>query len=307
MESGTLKRIVPTEDDALGVIRAAFCAFVLLQMLLTDFTAFGHLPTTVMRPTGAMQLLSWRFYDAVITPRGILILKVLLVVSLLGASLGLFTAITTKSAALLFLFYEGLVRSFGHFNHDEMIGVYILVVLAFTPCGDGFSLDRRLERVRPRLPGIAYGYPILLMRILVAWSYFSSAWIKMRLTGLQYFSADNLPVVSIWHSLDNLHESQHKLAFWLPNIRGITGAIVVVVLLWELAFPLAIFSKVARRIILPFGIIFHVSTIYFMNISFPYHIAAYLVFIDWPRVASRIARSKIFQALRLSPARSAPA
>lgn len=307
MESGTLKRIVPTEDDALGVIRAAFCAFVLLQMLLTDFTAFGHLPTTVMRPTGAMQLLSWRFYDAVITPRGMLILKVLLVVSLLSACLGLFTALTTKSAALLFLFYEGLVRSFGHFNHDEMIGVYILVVLAFTPCGDGFSLDRRLERVRPRRPGIAYGYPILLMRILVAWSYFSSAWIKMRLTGLQYFSADNLPVVSIWHSLDNLHESQHKLAFWLPNIRGITGAIVVVVLLWELVFPLAIVSKVARRIILPFGIIFHVSTIFFMNISFPYHIAAYLVFIDWPRVASRIARSKIFQALRRSPARSAPA
>jgi hypothetical protein len=307
MESGTLKRIVPTDAAALGVIRAAFCGFVLTQMLLTDFVAFGHLPTTVMRPTGAMQLVSWRFYDALITPRGMLILKVLLVVSLLSASLGLFTAITTKSAALLFLFYEGLVRSFGLFNHDEMIGVYILVVLAFTRCGDGFSFDKRLGLTTPRLPGFAYGYPILLMRILVAWSYFTSAVIKMRVTGLQYFSADNLPVVSIWHSLDNLHESQHKLAFWLPNIRGITGAIVVVALLWELAFPLAIFSKVARRIILPFGIVFHVSTIFFMNISFPYHMAAYLVFIDWPRVASRIARSKIFQALRPSQTRSVPA
>jgi hypothetical protein len=307
MESGTLKRIVPTDADALGVIRAAFCAFVLLQMLLTDFAAFGHLPTTVMRPTGAMQLLSWRFYDALITPRGMLILKVLLVVSLLSASLGFFTSSATKFAALLFLFYEGLVRSFGLFNHDEMIGVYILVVLAFTPCGDGFSLDRVLGKTRQHPPGFAYGYPILLMRILVAWSYFSSALIKMRVTGLRYFSPDSLPSVSIWHSLDNLHESQHKLAFWLPNIRGITGAIVIVALLWELLFLLAIFSKLARRIILPFGIVFHLSTIFFMNISFPYHMAAYVVFIDWPRVASRLAASKLFQALRPSRSRSVPA
>ena len=278
MESGTLKRIVPTDAAALGVIRAAICGFVLLQMLLTDFVAFGHLPTTVMRPTGAMQLLPWRFYDALITPRGMLILKVLLVVSLLCAGLGLFTAITTKSAALLFLFYQGLVRSFGLFNHDAMT-VYILSCSHSLWWATAFP-STYWGRVNPRLP-VSIGLFILLMRILVAWSYFSSALIKMRLTGLRYFSPDNLPVVSIWHSLDNLHESQHKLAFWLPNIRGITGAIVVVALLWELAFPLAIFSKRARRIILPFGIVFHLSTIFFMNISFPYHMAAYVVFIAW--------------------------
>lgn len=307
MESRTLKRVVPTDADALAVIRAAFCAFVLLQMLLTDFAAFGHLPTTIMRPTGAMQLLSWPIYDAVITPRGMVILKATLGVSLLAASLGLFTSITTKSTALLFIFYEGLVRSFGLFNHDEMIGVYILVVLAFTPCGDGFSLDRMLGTTRQRRPGMAYGYPILLMRILVAWSYFSSALIKLRVSGLRYFSADNLPVISIWHSLDNLHESQHKLAFWLPNIRGITGAILIVVVLWELLFALAIFSKLARRIILPFGIVFHLTTIFFMNISFPYHLAAYVVFIDWPRVASRLTANKLFQGLRPSRRRSVTA
>ena len=298
---------MPVDAAALGMIRAAFCAFVLVQMVLTDFAAFGNLPTTVMRPTGAMQLLSWRFYDLVVTPRGMLVLKVVLVGSLLAASLGLFTSIATKSAALLFLFYEGLVRSFGLFNHDEMTGVYLLVVLAFTLCGDGFSVDRLLGWVKPRLPGFAYGYPILLMRILVSWAYFTSAVIKLRVTGLRYFSPDNMPVVSIWHSLDNMHESQHKLAFWLPNARGITGAVVIVALLWELLFPLAIFSKLARRIILPFGIVFHLSTIFFMNISFPYYMAAYIVFIDWPWVVSRLAASKLFQTLRHSRPRSVTA
>ena len=55
------------------------------------------------------------------------------------------TVISTKTSLLLVVFYQGLLRSFGHFNHDEMIAVYFLVVLAFTPCGDEFSIDSWLE------------------------------------------------------------------------------------------------------------------------------------------------------------------
>src|SRR6185295_13198370 len=112
----------------------------------------------------------------------------------------------------LFLFYQGLLRSFGHFNHDEMPVVYMFFVLAFTPSGDRFSLDRMLRGARARAGDIVYGYPILLMRVLLAWSYFSSALIKLRVTGLAYFNPDNLPTLSILHSLDNLHDTHFRLA-----------------------------------------------------------------------------------------------
>src|SRR5205823_5383508 len=143
-------------------------------------------------PQGVMQILPWRFYDALLTPRGMLIFKCGLIASLMAATLGYLTSVTTKSAALLFLFFEGLVRSFGHFNHDEMPVVYILIVLAFTPCGDAFSLDNVFGRTHKHAGSFAYGYPILLMRLLLAWSYFSSAIIKLRVAGLGYFNADNL-------------------------------------------------------------------------------------------------------------------
>ena len=42
-----------------------------------------------------------------------------------------YLTLTTKTSALLVLFYQGLLRSFGHFNHDEMLGVYYLIILAF--------------------------------------------------------------------------------------------------------------------------------------------------------------------------------
>ena len=69
-----------------------------------------------------------------------------------------------------------------------MLAVYCLVVLAFTPCGDAFSVDSWLARTRKERPYFAYAYPILLMQLLMAWTYFSSALIKLRVAGLKYLS-----------------------------------------------------------------------------------------------------------------------
>lgn len=288
MESSALKRLVPTDAAALGMVRAGVCGFILCEILLTSFSDLGRLPATLLLPTGAMQVLPWRFYDLLLTPFGILTFKWLMVLSLLSATIGCLTSVSTKSSALLFLLYEGLLRSFGHFNHDEIPAIFILIVLALTPCGDAFSCDSRLRKALPGRSGFAYGYPILLMRMLLAWSYFSAALIKLRVGGLRYLSPDNLPTLAIVHSLDNLHDTQFRWAFWLAPVREYTPIFGALLMLWELSFPLAIFFKRARLIILAMGIVFHIGTIFFMNIFFPYHLAMYLVFVDWDRVRIKI-------------------
>ena len=288
MEGGALKRLVPTDAAALGMVRAGVCGFILCEILLTSFSDLGRIPATLLRPSGAMQILSWRFYDLLLTPAGMATLKWLMMLALFAATIGCLTSLATKSSALLFVFYEGLLRSFGHFNHDEMPAVYILVVLALTPCGDAFSIDSWRGKTRPRRSGIVYGYPILLLRVLLAWSYFSSALIKIRVAGLSYLSPDNLPGLAIFHSLDNLHDTHFRLAFWLPHVREYAPVFVALVVLWEFSFPLAIFFRRARLIILALGIFFHLGTLFFMNIFFPYHLAMYLVFVDWARVRLRV-------------------
>jgi hypothetical protein len=180
-----------------------------------------------------------------------------------------------------------LLRSFGHFNHDEMLGVYCLAVLAFTPCGDEFSLDQRLRKTKKPYPRFAYAYPILLMQLLMAWVYFSSVLVKLRTTGLAYLNEDNLPSLAIFHSLDNLHDTSFRLAFWLPQVRSYLPYLVGLVLLWELLFPLAVFCYRFRWWILSAGIVFHLSTLFFMNIFFPHQLALYLLFIDWDRLPTR--------------------
>ena len=286
MAEGIVNRLVPASALSLGVLRAVVHGTFLISAHFTSFSAIGHLPVTILRPTGAMKLLPWSFYEYLLRPNAMEIFKWLLVLVLLFATVGFLTPVATKLSLLLVVLYQGVLRSFGHFNHDEMLASYCLAVLAFAPCGDGFSIDS-LRKSRKVHPQMAYSYPVLLMWVLMSWTYFSSALIKLRIAGLNYLSPDNLPALAIFHSLDNLHDTQFKFAFWLPHIRNYLPPVVFIVLLWELLFPLVIWRR-WRPWFLAFGVVFHISTLFLMNIFFPFQLAMYLVFVDWDRLRSRL-------------------
>jgi hypothetical protein len=289
---GLVNRVVPRSAFALGVVRCIVHGAFLVSILFTSFSALGSLPVTILRPTGVMKLLPWSFYDILQTPSAMVIFKCVLVVSLLLSTAGFLTVVSTKTSLLLVVFYQGLLRSFGHFNHDEMLAVYYLIVLAFTPCGDEFSIDSWLKKTSPARPAFAYAYPILLMELLMAWTYFSSALIKLRVAGFKYLSTDNLPALAIFHSLDNLHDTHFKLAFWLPHVKTYLPFAVGFVLIWELLFPVVIFWRRLRWWMLGFGVIFHLATLFFMNIFFPHQLAMYLIFVDWDRWKDKLSDKK---------------
>jgi hypothetical protein len=179
-----------------------------------------------------------------------------------------------------------------------MVGIYFLVVLAFTPCGDGFSIDSWRRGTKPWSPGFRYGYPILLMMCLLAWVYFSSALLKCLTAGSGYLNPDNFPALAIYHSLDNLHDTEFKLAFVLPRWRSYFWFPVALVLLWELLFPVAVFWRRARWWILGFGIVFHSLTLVLMNIFFPHQLAMYVIFVDWSRVTQAL-KKRVPERLRV--------
>ncbi len=293
-----MSRLVPASATALGMIRAGVCGVFLLTVLATSFQNLGRLPVTILRPTGIMQLFSWGFYDRLVTPGGMSVLKYALAASLALSTVGYLTRLSTITSALLLIFYQGLLRSFGHFTHDEMAGVYFLIVLAATPCGDGFSVDSLARTRRRHAEGFVYGYPILLMQSLLAWGYFSSAVIKLRVMGAGYFNPDTLPTLAIIHSLDNLHDTHFRLAFLLPEASAYLPVAVGLIVVWEFAFPLAVVWRRARVWILSVGVLFHFSTLFLMNIFFPYTLAMYLVFIDWESVSNRLARVRPWRGLR---------
>jgi hypothetical protein len=94
------------------------------------------------------------------------------------------------------------------------------------------------------------------MQLLMAWVYFSSALIKLRVAGLKYSAVDNLPALAIFHSLDNLHDTHFKLAFLAAAGAELTAVRCRLVLLWECCFRLAVFFRRIRWWILGVGIVF---------------------------------------------------
>ena len=284
--------------EALGLVRIGVHGVFLISVLRASSEELGYLPVTIVVPAGVLALFSWESWEYLLSPAGMLTLKWLLVGSLLMSTLGYCARITLKTSAALVLLHEGILRSFGYFNHDEMAGVICLIILAFTPCTDAFSLDALYDR-RPAGPSVTYGYPIFLMQLVVAWVYFTAGINKIRLSGPGYFGADTLIVHSITHSLDNLHDTQYRYAFWLAELRGVaTSAMLAGAVVFELAFPLAIFWRRARWWILGVGVVFHIATMLLMNVLFPHLMALYLLFVDWPAVLRRLARSSLARWLR---------
>jgi len=89
----------------------------------------------------------------------------------------------------------------------------------------------------------------------------------------------------------------------LPGFRQYTPIVVALVLIWEIVFPAAIFWKRARRVILGFGVVFHLATLLLLNFLFLYQLAMYVVFIDWTRELAWLRKRGIF---RLSSRPSKP-
>ena len=98
---------------ALGAVRAVVSGVFLAVVLHDHFTTLANLPVTILRPPGVMEYLSWKFYGRLMTPEGMVVFKLALLLTLGASFVGWWTPVSTKSAAALVILYEGLLRSFG--------------------------------------------------------------------------------------------------------------------------------------------------------------------------------------------------
>ncbi len=177
-----MKPLSSYSPESLGFARIWVSFIFLVQVLVTDFDAIGRLPTSIMHPPGIMEYFSWKFYDRIVTPEGMICLKLVMIVVLALNVLGIGGRVSGLLAASLVTLQQGILRSFGHFNHDEMVGIICLWILAVTPCYRGLVLTSR--RHASGMSSSDYGYPIFLMRSVMAWAYCSAGLLKLRIGGI---------------------------------------------------------------------------------------------------------------------------
>jgi hypothetical protein len=277
---------------ALGAIRAWVATILLASILWEDIASSAYLPRSLMDSErhwlmGLLHDLPIGFERLLASHGGLLILEYTTAMVLLCAVLGLFTRWAVPAGALLYLLCGAILRGYSWTYHTGVIPLYALLLLSFTPCGDGFSLDRTL-RVRRGLDvppaeaaRVRYGIGRFLVWMAIAIPYTLAGLSKLRNGGLLWWTGENMKQMLVATIVEPMH-FDFQLTFLL--LRGPTWIFAILgmaALVSELAFVLVLVSRIARAIIPAMTAAMHVGIMLLQNILFPDLIAIQAVFYDW--------------------------
>lgn len=194
-----------------------------------------------------------------------------LVASSAGAAAGLGGAVSRAVAAVTGLALMGLHdAATGALTHNHALPAMLLVALAPAPLDRWWSVRARRRRAsgRPTPPwrDIAWGWPVGLARALVAITYFSSGFAKLRASGLAWLDPGSLQRWT-WVKLDRMEEPS-ALGLVLVEHDAVAGLAAVGGLALQLSLPLALIWPRFRPVAAAGIVAFHVTTGAAMGLAF---------------------------------------
>ena len=135
---------------SLGAIRMLTCAILLLTLSWEDLASIALVPVELREPDtepryGFMHYLYFLpvgFEGFVTNGTSLRAFKWLTELILFLGVIGWATRVVIPLAALCALLLNGILVEYSFFWHQNLVPIYLLAVLSFTPCGDGWSVDR---------------------------------------------------------------------------------------------------------------------------------------------------------------------
>lgn len=178
---------------------------------------------------------------------------------------------TGPAFAALLLWTLTYRNSWGMIFHTENLLVLHVIVLAFTPAADAFSVDARRAAI-VREPGARYGWPVRLLCIIAVVTYVLAGIAKLRFGGTGWIDGE---VLRAYVATDNLRKillgSGHSpLAVPVLAYPGAFSVLAAMTLAVELGSPLALLGRRAAAVWVTAAIAFHWGVLALMVIAFPY-------------------------------------
>jgi len=262
----------------LGVARIIVCAILLGLDPLHRFLRVGVVAPEFWTPIGLLRVFD---IPQPSVPELMTLGKASFVLLCLVA-LGVFPHVALACLLPLQLVQEAMLNSMGKTSHGTIPLLYALLVLLLTPSDRAVSLAAVWRRWR-RDPGASRQptspharWPLDLIFIELAAFYASAGVAKLRTSGIAWMDGYTL---QYW-----LLDAGAPQSLWLASHLWLCTALSVATVAFELSFALGIAVRRLRPVLLVGGVLFHLGTTYFMNISFWSVVALYLVFVPWDRL-----------------------
>jgi hypothetical protein len=160
--------------------------------------------------------------------------------------------------------------SWGQLLHFENLMVLYLLVVAFSPAADAWSLRRR-GRPRPARRRGAYGWPLALAAMILVATYVITGVAKLRYGGLEWITSDSLRNHVAYSSarLDLLGEGRPPLARLLVPHRWIFPPLAATTVAIELMAPAVLVWPLVRTPWVIATWAMHAAIVSLMLVSFP--------------------------------------
>lgn len=242
------------------------------------------------------------------------------------AAIGLATRFSLIALAIVNLYLNSLINSFGFIDHATTVPSLALLILALAPGVAQLSVDAVILHIRKNgwtfpktfkpLAGSFPVWPAHLILVIMALAYFTSGYSKIRFGSLawmdgrtlatylgdpqpdDYFVAQpNLDAGAKWRDGIGLGSFVYSTGnpTWLARAMAqsipVTALFSIGTVLFEISFPLVLVFRRLLPIYLVLGVLFHVGIMFTLSLySFYSYIACYLLFVDWKQVEVLLIR-----------------
>jgi len=293
--------------ESLGAIRIITCttAFV-MTIWLDNVSTSALLPQEMRRPMVIMDLFYKipGFETFVVNQTSLQIFEWLTALVLLFGIIGFKTRFFVPLGAFCYLLSGYIIRHKIYFFHPGLTVTYVLILVAFTPCGDGLSVDRLWKVYKGEsvpssdIPLPIYGWSRYFCWTALGLTYFLAGLSKIRDGGLFWFDATNIRGMLYKSALDPMgFNFDFSLSLIdAPDIIFITMGLMGSYA--EIAFISVLFSRLARQIMPIIIISMHIGIFIFQNILFFDSIFIQLIFFDFTEIKQFIGKCLRFNQIQ---------
>jgi hypothetical protein len=247
------------------------------------------LPAEVWRSVPRSEL--WRFFVIPGHPEFEYVVQAIAVLALCCAALGVTARVACFVSALLLYHLaplETLYWTANPFQRGFTVSVLALFTLSFSRCADALRLGGAPEVA----PSASYCWPLRLLQLHLAEVYFFSGTSKLYRVGLAWLEPENLRSwFLLFYQQDQVRRDSpifSTLGPWIADHWLLCFVAALFGVLANLLFITTPFSKVARRILVPDAVFFHVMVLLTLNI-FWNNIVQLLIFVNWHWLVGRIS------------------
>jgi hypothetical protein len=299
----TLERFLFAAEDArrLAALRIGLCGLLAWRLAIGDYTFVAGQPEALFQPVSFMKLFGeMPGHDLTVA------LQIVGVATALFAAAGLWTRASLPIAFVCALVLNGMLNATGKIIHNDVLLLLCLVPLVASPRAASAAWSLRLpwrgaRRDRPAQSGEAYGWPVRTAMVVVALAYFFVGFQKLRFSGIDWITSDNLRWV-LYASSDSRSEP-NQLALFIADRAWMAHLLAAGTVFLELFFPLALFWPRLRWLFVPGVVSLHVGIWLMMGLDYSAQaLTVIIVFVNWPWVADRVRRRLPAYRDRSSPA-----